>query len=958
MSDNIQSVKTTLPIDKLTKRIKQQIKRVKFIGDIIISDDEYELLLIYSRTIYRKLIHMNTHIVTDPVFATTLVQIGIRYYDGNYWKHVMRVLKIDSMPANQQTWIGDSFIHTLKEYNKILCGENDRVNNILLHCFVTNKYVYNLFEFLYAFYRIDLERDLTRNDRDTMHALCNKIIKNDNSNRTHLIMKHTADALTYNLRGCKTRLRRLLKLIDMFFWNDEEPFIASNRLTNMFFDWKEESDIFKKDKSTYLYNNEKKRITYHCPHLVCDFRNTKFYIKIPSQFLPNINVQDKPYWSVNVNGREEHYESSIYETTVGYKTGEINLEIDEKDIFETIKIYLYESEQVIKRYTIKNEDTRFFDTNGVYVAIKSICLGECYAYSKLNEDIYSEALIEKDIRPNIVFYYFDFQVGDIIRLSNGEAQCVGVKLKEGIQRKGLLEGICITNNHKSLQVYNQIPSFLFRSQPKKIVGTVIYVNGKRYRLSEQKYISFDIHKELLDKHYLISLSDLGYRENGLYNVVIDIPNDRTTRNWELVYIDGFNYSFEDAPYLLDRRGTISFSRDVNLFDSVQFMRIDKSNSYNFDLTNNIKVIKGEIKDNGIMQEIGQKYEFNIIVPQLYWSYNQVEWFTNKPADIWKDEFKRKLYIRLPEGNIKLVINKDNTNEFKQEFSYNKSIGYYDCDMTKFISYFDHDSIDKTIYLEIGRKSIPLLKIITSSYVNKCLITADYQDSMLMGTFDIIGKNKYAVDVWNKGILLGEKIPIINGKMSLKTELQSGNYRLDIYELEEDEFGFDQTYYFMEHVTKELINPLNLENTAIQIHEITCEYERLILELERYKYYVYELKRISKGIYCGMLIFVMGRDRVCYPTEVRLEFIELNNISKCSITFWEEEEYYEFIYDSRKKIIVKEEERNISKSEAYRRYEFSLYPEDFSYRIEFVSINNKLYRQGAEWIREEQCKLKA
>ncbi len=60
------------------------------------------------------------------------MQIGIRHYDGNYWSNFARELNIIELKSHQQTWVGESFIFTLKSYNKLTLGINQKVNTILM----------------------------------------------------------------------------------------------------------------------------------------------------------------------------------------------------------------------------------------------------------------------------------------------------------------------------------------------------------------------------------------------------------------------------------------------------------------------------------------------------------------------------------------------------------------------------------------------------------------------------------------------------------------------------------------------------------------------------------------------------------------------------------------------------------------------------------------------------------
>ena len=64
--------------------------------------------------------------------------------------------------------------------------------------------------------------------------------------------------------------------------------------------------------------------------------------------------------------------------------------------------------------------------------------------------------------------------------------------------------------------------------------------------------------------YLIKLSDYGCTKDGLYQVYIDVPNDRTNRNWSFVLINNIYYEFEEAPYIFKTKGSIILNNDLNI----------------------------------------------------------------------------------------------------------------------------------------------------------------------------------------------------------------------------------------------------------------------------------------------------------------------------------------------------------------------------------------------------------
>ncbi len=222
------------PFERLNKRILKEFEKKTFIGDINIKENEYEILIDYFRTKCKALFNSYANTINDPVFATALVQIGIKYYDGRLWPHIAKVLGIKKINLNHRYFIGESFIKTLSSSNKVMLDKSQIVNNILMYGFVSDYYANDMFDFLFKYYNIDLERDLERNNRDMMNGLIEIIQRNDNTGRTYLLVKQTADAIGVNIRGGKIRIRRFLRLIDRCFWEGITPANPISRLSILF----------------------------------------------------------------------------------------------------------------------------------------------------------------------------------------------------------------------------------------------------------------------------------------------------------------------------------------------------------------------------------------------------------------------------------------------------------------------------------------------------------------------------------------------------------------------------------------------------------------------------------------------------------------------------------------------------------------------------------------------------
>ena len=158
-----------------------------------------------------------------------------------------------------------------------------KVDKNLMHGFVSDKFTERVFDNLYKFYSLDLERDIETHDAQLINSLVEVMIRNDNRDRTSMLVGHTSDALRANPRGSKIRIRRWLKLIDKCFWDDELPSNLNNRFNRHFINWTENSTEFNNDyKKFYRRSNKISKKSFSYPYLMCNLEKTIFYLVYPN----------------------------------------------------------------------------------------------------------------------------------------------------------------------------------------------------------------------------------------------------------------------------------------------------------------------------------------------------------------------------------------------------------------------------------------------------------------------------------------------------------------------------------------------------------------------------------------------------------------------------------------------------------------------------------------------------
>lgn len=180
----------------LYNKIVREFPYIKLLSEIDISDDEYKLLCVYFRKKYLQIRRDIGKSVVDVIFSVALVQIGIRNYDGNFWKQIDNVLGI-KVSLSQRTWIGGTLSDTLIAFGKPLFGKQEYVTNILMHCFVTQSFLLRLYDYLFQYYNIDLQRDMAGMNESDLDFLCSSI-KNPFGMRKQLLSNYTALSIKGN----------------------------------------------------------------------------------------------------------------------------------------------------------------------------------------------------------------------------------------------------------------------------------------------------------------------------------------------------------------------------------------------------------------------------------------------------------------------------------------------------------------------------------------------------------------------------------------------------------------------------------------------------------------------------------------------------------------------------------------------------------------------------------------
>lgn len=927
-SNKNDAVDVSLNIENFRNRVIKEFKTCTYIGDIQISEEEYLVLMNLLYDIDKAYFNLEDYVIS-PILAVALVQIGLRSYDGNYWIHVKEEIPDESifslfwggqnLSGVHQKWLGRSFYYTLEKYGKYRKNESEMVNNILLHCFITDHYANDLFDFLFSYYQIDLDRDLSRNDEQMQDYLLQSIKKGENSVRANKIKKHTSDAVIANENESKKRINRILQFMDDALFNDRYPSDSQDRIAKLFCQWANDSKNFEYNKKNVSERNKKGSKLFTSPYIHFNTNSKSFNLILPSQHIPLLGDEElqKIEWKISLN-TDVILDVDFNSGVTCCKTEKRDIEVN-KYIFDNIKIELIKNEtQCVRKFAIKSDSVRFFDNDWDLIN-ESFYLptGNAFAFTKPNEILISksDSVLGCERVSGLDLYTVELKKGDIWRLPNGRAIVVGHPTEEGLFSSNLISDAYIMRDDKKIPIYSSIPSLFFRMKQTQENGTCIYINEKPHRFDIEQCVKTDEQDGTGENGYILQLANF-CDIDGIYRVAIDVPNSKKERYYEICIIKGFSYTFDADPYIFKANGVINFSNVVNVVgmdDSKQL----SDNRFSFE-------IQADRDHLLFTVDVDSKlYTVQIDIPVFKWqfgkypdkepiyNYDNDSWEITKPEEIWHSEFPEIIYLKYPCDSVEFSmppINLDNGgNDFTVSFSKNKEHNLFICNTRKMISWFGSEEPLRPLNITFSSNKFLFCPIVTRCYIRnaKSTVREDRENNQLIFECDIGGYSDCEADIYRENTRIKEKIPVKAGGIKLKIPFISGKYRVDFFEVDdEDDFG-STNYRKFDSKIYQYVNKYDLNNSYIDIFNISERNDESIFKENSYSLKSHLIidnlvNSENNNIYYGKLSLSQS-DNV----DVLVEFNNQHKMNSINLKFFDTTEnvYKEFLYDKRGRCIV-------------------------------------------------------
>ncbi len=840
--------------EKFIKYVYDQFKAKTLLGDIVLSESQEEILHNYMKDELNRFNKNPQEYQPEhnKLFALGLVRYAMKCNNahgrGEFWPNFKKEYGVSISTPNQK-YINDIFSKIMKDNTKIYSDDfSFKIDNITMHSFVCDHSANQLFDYLFDFYRIDLERNIN-NLKDVekekeFDALINAIKLGANG-----VMHHTSCLLEFKetKRTFKNRIRRILKLIDGAFWSDEQINETGNRINHLLNVWiSEPKGRFNKEKN-YVKESKtgtKGEVLYHSP--VLSINNDTLTLILPKQRLITETPESQITWEIYINDSSDpiviNCDDYFKQDKIGCYLEKIMYPIGTNNILSSFQIILKSSYKELKKYKMEESNIRLFDSQGKNINYKNNIVPEgeicIYSNSLSYPQIIGESLTLTPFVDNLYRTYANVSMGQIISLDNNVGIQVGQKLTEGLSESYPVKGASLVNNNLNYNIYNKLPKLIIKAEETTLAGISLVINGRQNRIADHKYLEFKLLDELKTNGYMIDLEDY-ILSDGLYNIQLVYPkNHKQISVGDICYIKDFAYEFIGAPYVFSDIAKIKFGSNININHNIssrdgywQSNNVCSIFTFNFsDRNQNSESYCSLVEGNKIKFELklnNNIYNIYFDIPAFFYKFSlNSEWESMKPSDINIKNFKNKysrLYVTGPFNFSKCVITSLNASLADEESEINVSSGenaYYD--LSRIYYWFkDRTKQKEEVYINLNNKQYSLFNVICKSKLNNVNLIADFDNFTLDGVLDIEGDENYTVTIYKDNIKLCEDLQVVDKKFSLTCDIDTSFYDIYVYEIEEDENGdFDVSTISIplnnEPIRKKLINLSKLGNTKIKL----------------------------------------------------------------------------------------------------------------------------------------------
>lgn len=901
--------------EHLRKYILEQFSVQPLLGSIDISKTGFEYLLMpwFKKRAQNILYGDNTLNRIDPVFCVCLVQIAIRdSKHGEFWNHVARRLGYSKPTQALMSRFGEIFLHTMKAHQKTVFDSGEKVASILMHCFVCDHHIPKLFDFLYAYYELDLFRQIELSD---VRKLRDVMVSGEYYTRKQLILQQTIDVLTYLPELGIERLERYLSWIDHAYFDESYQPEGAGRFVEAFKKWKENHPDFgaKQKERDSVYR--KGRRMFSSPELCLNLRNGKFSVIFPKQRIPSDCV--KAHWEIvtSVSGKRR-VECEMIEAITSNLTGEAEIGFPSADLLGKIQFRLVSGANVLRTFEIEQDCCRAFDGNGSLIRKKHLEAGRVYCFTHREEHLKTEAACTQQQTDDWLMSCYSFETGMTVEFPDGSIAIIGGEMNEGLCGSTPVQHAWVYDEQKRpLPVYGRLPMLMIKTTPEKYQSGRMSLNSRYYPLGQLPYRRIELGDRSGELGFLIAIPD---EQHLIYDIAIDIAAEQDVRRYRFAYMDGFDFRFENSaeplPYLFAPKGSVTIFGNARLRGHDAEKHPNK-NEFGFVLDAARQVLEFDVLEQN-------NTALALEIPVVAYRFDQKEWRIQPPDEMWHTELPKQIEFRIPGMSLELSVDADaDAGRQSVVYSRGKNDPTITCDLMPLRSWLGRERFRHDIDLTIDGNRRHFATVYARSAVFSARLESDYEKGVLHGVFDIVGKSRYVVSLFLGDCVIAEQIPIENGEIELPLPDDVGLYKAVIYEVEEDEFGFGEQLYKIGEAECELLDPGNIEGKTFYIKSLlTLDRQENVLSVRHKRYWVKVLaqREEEKQRYDGIMR-VADYWGVVDSIPVVVTIRKRTMLDQVQIAFVDDGEEQPFLYNYASKEIVQKEDMTLHRMARYRTY---------------------------------------
>ena len=831
--------------EKLLRRIPKEFEEKRLVGDIALNDAEEVAFNSWMRSELVRLKESPASFkpASDTAFALGIILYGQKYYsEGNFWRGIKNEFGLE-ITSNHQTVINRIVLSVLKKHGKYIVAESKgAVDTICMHSFVTTPCANKLFDYLFDYWRIDLDRNAENlygeNGSDNFDILIDEIEANKDRSVNNLMI-HTTYALLNNRVGSKIRLKKYINLIDRYFWDHESIPDSQTRIIRLLKEWAENPNgKFQKDTKRKDYKASRGETLLLRPTLFFDYENDLFKLRLHQQRLPGCTEEAAAgtEWHISYDeGPAITLPAVLLKGKAGIYSKETELKpFDPENLFSKINAQLVSPslEKPLFNKSIRQDEVRFFDSKGRYIDhhTATIPAGSVFAFYQSNPP----KVVGKDFASYQIDNYgatqFQLEKGDLIQLPDGTSVLAGERIYDGLLDTNLVSGAQIDGK----PIYAKLPSVLVQARKSDIESAFLVLNddGKPIKLDHSFVTEFKLSDSAEDVYgYLIDLSKLSIEE-GFTSVLLKFNGKKQLYD-EFYYLKDFAFDFEGAPYIFKETATIVLPSVANIAkregdwdlkagqNKFSFAIEPKSNPYY------------QVKDRSLILKYllsNEELEIEFKIPALYWRFSENdEWNHAKPQPIFFKNIPEYVYFTGPFDWKSVKVRADLSQLDVEDEGFVSSNPMPDGAMSYKIDQIKSWVVDRTnppilVLLSIFGTYHPFIEVNCHSVIKDHQIYGDFENNRLFGSFEIEGGGDYSVSVFFQGNKVEDDIPIEkDGSFELLTDLKEGSYEFYLFENETTEGFFEDEEISIrlnqEPIVEKLIDITKLEGTIFKVHSV-------------------------------------------------------------------------------------------------------------------------------------------